>query len=224
MNSTIYKDGFHWKNPFLDKVVKFDIQTQKEQTQALASSKDLQRVTCDVAINFEINEDSVTKLFKEVGTMSDIKFKIIDPLIQEVMKASTAKFTAEELITRRSEVSKDTITELQNGLIERGIKVTALNIINFQFSEDFNNAIEAKVKAEQDALTQKNKLEQVKYEAEQRVAQATAEAQAIKIQAQAVMNQWGAGYVSLKWIEKRDGKLPVTTLGQNTSVYFPMAN
>jgi regulator of protease activity HflC (stomatin/prohibitin superfamily) len=102
------------------------------------------------------------------------------------------------------------------------IEVTALNIIDFQFSEDFNNAIEQKVKAEQEALTQKNKLEQVKYEAEQRVAQATAEAKAILIQAQAIQSNGGQNYVNLKWIEKWNGAVAQYQLWSNTSLYMPM--
>lgn len=136
------------------------------------------------------------------------------------MKASTAKFSAEELITKRAEV-KDSITQtLAERMQKVGILISNVSIIDFDFSKSFNNAIEDKVTAEQEALAQKNKLEQVKYEAEQRVAQAKAEAEAIKIQAQAVTSQGGADYVKLKWIEKWNGVLPSTSLGEGT----PMIN
>jgi regulator of protease activity HflC (stomatin/prohibitin superfamily) len=96
-----------------------------------------------------------------------------------------------------------------------GIVVDQVNITNFDFSQSFNAAIEAKVTAEQSALAAKNKLEQVKFEAEQRVTQAKGEAEAIKIQAAAIQAQGGQEYVSLKWVEKWNGALPTTQLGNS---------
>lgn len=87
-----------------------------------------------------------------------------------------------------------------------------------QASKSFNDAIEAKVTAEQEALTQKNKLEQVKYESEQKIVAAEAQAKAIEIQAKAIQHQWGAEYVKLKWIEKWNGQLPTTMAGDDTSL------
>lgn len=93
-----------------------------------------------------------------------------------------------------------------------------MNIVNFQFSAEFDAAIEKKVKAEQEALAEKNKLESVKFQAQQKIEQAKAEAEAIRIQAEAIQNQGGEAYVNLKWIEKRDGKLPQTSLGEGNGV------
>ena len=84
------------------------------------------------------------------------------------------------------------------------------NIVNFDFSKSFNDAIEAKVTAEQEALAEKNKLEKVKYESEQKIVAAEAQAKAIEIQAKAIQSQGGKEYVNLKWVEKWDGKLPET--------------
>lgn len=99
-----------------------------------------------------------------------------------------------------------------------------MNITNFQFSDTFNTAIEAKVTAEQNALAAKNKLDQVKFEADQRVAQAQGEAEAIKIQAQAIQAQGGAEYVKLQWISKWDGKLPSTSLGSSNGVILDLGS
>jgi regulator of protease activity HflC (stomatin/prohibitin superfamily) len=97
-----------------------------------------------------------------------------------------------------------------------GIIITDVAIVDFNFSESFNKAIENKVTAEQNALAQKNQLEQVKYEAEQTVVKAKAEAEAIRIQAQAVTSQGGADYVKLKWVEKWNGTLPTHSLSGAT--------
>jgi regulator of protease activity HflC (stomatin/prohibitin superfamily) len=127
-----------------------------------------------------------------------------------VFKSVVAKYSAEESITKRSEVSKDIEEALNARLQKYGITIQSFNIINFEFSKSFNDAIEAKVTAEQDALTQKNKLEQVKYESEQKIVSAEAQAKAIEIQAKAIQNQGGEEYVKLKWIEKWNGQLPTT--------------
>lgn len=200
------------------------IQTQKYQVEADAASKDLQNIKTDVALNFRISPTSVGALFQQVGTIEDISFKIIGPAIQETVKATTAKFTAEELITKRETVSAEMKTFMKTKLEHVGIIVEDINIVNFNFSEDFDKAIESKVRAEQDALTEKNKLEQIKYEAQQAIEKARgtseatllrakAEAEAIRIQSQAIQQNGGANYVNLKRIEKRNGQLPATQLG-----------
>lgn len=204
--SGVVENGFYLKVPLIQRIVKMDVQTQKEQIEAQAASKDLQNVSATVALNYNLYPDKVVELYSKIG--NDYKSRIIDPAIQEAVKSATAKHTAEELITKRTEVRDEIKTSLTERLANEFIQVSEVSIVNFDFSGSFNKAIEAKVTAEQDALASKNKLEQVKYEAEQRVASAEAEARAIKIQAEAVTQQGGKDYVQLKAIEKWDGHLP----------------
>ncbi len=210
-------EGLHFINPFTTEIVKMDITTQKESVDASASSKDLQSVTTQVSLNFNLEKDFIADIYRDLNT-SYID-RVIAPSIQEAVKSATAKYTAEELITKREEVKGVIYQDLKTRLGTRHINVTDVLITNFDFSASFNGAVEAKVKAEQDALASKNKLEQTKYEAEQKVVTATAEAQAIKIQAEAVTQQGGADYVKLKAIEKWNGVLPATML-PNGSVPF----
>jgi len=196
-------EGLHIINPFTTNVVKMDITTQKESVDASASSKDLQSVTTQVSLNFNLDKEHVIDIYRDLKT--EYIDRIIAPSIQEAVKSATARYTAEELITKREEVKGVIYLDLKTRLATRHIIVTELLITNFQFSDSFNGAVEAKVKAEQDALASKNKLEQTKYEAEQKVVSATAEAEAIRIQAQAVTSQGGADYVKLKTIEKWNG-------------------
>lgn len=218
----VYKDGLHFANPFTTKAVIFDIQTQKLDATADASSKDLQTVTSHVALNYSIEESKIIDLYKTIWTKSDIESRIINPTLQEVIKAATAKFTAEWLISQREAVWHDIITNLKSKLTEKGIIVQAFNIINFQFSAQFNAAIESKVTAEQEALAQKNKLEQVKYEAQQQIEKSKAEAEKIKIQAQAIQANWWEEYVRLQWIAKWNWALPQYILWENTNLYMPI--
>ena len=198
--------GLYFKLPFIEHIEKMDVQTQKEQTIAAAASADLQNVSTEVAVNYNIEPTAVRDLFITIGT--DYKIRIIDPAIQEVVKAVTASYTAEELITKRPAVTDAIKTQLTERLEANHIIVSAVSIVNFNFSEQFNQAIEAKVTAEQNALAAKNKLDQVKYEAAQTVTTAQAQAQAIQIQAQAIQQQGGANYVQLQAVNKWDGHLP----------------
>lgn len=214
----VLEPGMHWVTPITESVHTFDVQTQKETVDASSASKDLQDVNASIAITYNINPEALSDLYTNIG--NDYSRKIIDPSLQEGIKAATAKYTAEELITKRETVTKDILSNVKAGVVERAggdyITVTSIAITNFSFSASFNQSIEAKVKAEQDALTAKNKLAQVKYEAEQTVASAQAQAESIKIQAQAINSQGGADYVNLKAIEKWNGVLPAQMIPGGT--------
>lgn len=220
INSSVYSDWLHLKLPFITKAVKYNIQTQKLDAKADASSKDLQTVSASIVVNYKYKESEVVNLYKNVGKEEKVAEKIITPAVQEVFKSVVAKYSAEQLITERSVVSKDIEENLNKRLKDYGIQIQLFNIVNFDFSKSFNDAIEAKVTAEQNALAEKNKLEKVKYESEQKVVAAEAQAKAIEIQAKAIQNQWGAEYVKLKWIEKWNGNLPETMAWQDTSLIF----
>ena len=203
----IYDEGLFFRWPFIEQVMKMDIKVQKNQVEATAASKDLQTVHSDVAFNFHINPSKVASIYQEVGV--DYNQRIIAPTLQESVKASTAKFTAEELITRRELVREETKVLLREKLEPRGIMVDEFNIVNFGFSSSFNNAIEAKVTAEQSALAAKNKLEQIKFEADQRIAEARGKAEAIRVESDALRSN--PQILELRALEKWDGVLPQVT-------------
>jgi regulator of protease activity HflC (stomatin/prohibitin superfamily) len=218
----VLEPGFHFLKPIVESSHKFDVQVAKEQVDASSASADLQDVTTSVALNYSVNPDSVADLYTRIG--DNYKIKVIDPAIQEAVKASTAKYTAEQLITKRAEV-KDLIQKnVGDALSVYDILVSGVSITDFKFSASFNASIEAKVKAEQDALTAKNKLEQIKYEAEQTVATAQATAEAIRIQATAINSQGGADYVQLQAIKAWDGHLPTQMIPGGTVPFLNLKN
>ena len=211
-------EGLHFKVPIVQKIVKISVQTQKYEASASAASQDLQIVTSVIATNYHLDSSSVPSLYKDVGL--EYATKVIMPLEQEVVKSITAKFTAEQLITRREEVRVEIKQLLTERLAARGILVEEVSIVNFDFSPQFNAAIESKVTAEQNALAAKNKLLQVDYEAQQRVTQAKGEADAIAIQAQAINSQGGRDYVQLQAIGKWNGQLPTFVAGGNNMPFI----
>ena len=173
----VYDEGLYFKIPFVQRVVIVDVKIKKDEVPASASSKDLQIVTSKIALNYHLDPANVNKVWQDVGR--DYNSRIIAPTIQEAVKATTAKYTAEELITKREEV-KDTIKDnLAERLSVHSILVDEFNIIDFSFSAAFNEAIEAKVTAEQLKLKAERDLERIKIEADQKVAEAEGKAKAI---------------------------------------------
>ncbi len=172
---TILTPGLKWVIPFYNTVAKMDVQTQIYEAEATAASKDLQDAKTKIALNYHLSPEAVNILYRDVGR--DYQTRLIVPAIQEVVKASTAKFNAEELITRRETV-KDTIQSgLSERLTTRGIVVEQISITDFAFSPVFAQAIEQKVTAQQLALKAERDLVRIRTEAQQKVASAEGEKQ-----------------------------------------------
>lgn len=218
----VYTEWFYWKNPFLWKVITMNLRSNKIEDNATASTKDLQSVSTSVSITYQITKEWAMEVYRRFWDDNAIATNVVIPNIKEAIRSVVANYKADELVTKRAEVSSTIHEKLQLKLNEFWMQVSDINIQDIRFSDQFNQSIEAKVKAEQDALTKKNQLEQTKYEAEQQIVRAKAEAETIRIQAEAVKSQWGAEYVQLKWIERWDGKLPQTSLWDNTTALLPI--
>jgi len=209
----VFDEGLYFKIPFVQEVVIADVKVQKSEVGADAASKDLQVVNSRVALNFKVDPNKAANLYQDVGR--NYEDRLISPSLQESVKAATAKFTAEELITKRSEVREEIKRNLKEKLEPHGILVDEFNIVDFSFSPSFNHAIEEKVTAEQQALAAKNKLEQVKFEAEQKIAEARGRAEGIRIESEALKTN--DKILEMRFIEAWDGKLPVV-MGQTGSI------
>lgn len=205
----VLTEGIHMVNP-LYSVKTFNIRNNKYEATASSASSDIQKVGISVAVNYNINEQSVATLYATYG--EDYINKVFLQNVQESIKSVSAQYPATDLITKRDDVKK-LIKDKLSATVVDVITITDVAITNIDFSKSFDEAIEAKVTAEQNALASKNKLEQTKYEAEQRVTQAKGEAEAIKIQASAIQSQGGKEYVQLQAIAKWNGQLPITMAG-----------
>lgn len=208
----VLEEGIHFRTPIMQDIVIIDVKIQKVVTDAKSSSSDLQDVDMAVALNYNIIPENANIVYQTIGT--DYKSRIIDPAIQEVMKAVSARYTAEELITKRPVVSSEMREALKERLLEANISVVAFSIINFSFSQTFTDAIEAKQTAEQNALKAKRDLDRIKVEAEQTIAAATAEAEALRLQKMNIspdLIELRRIEAELKAIEKWNGVLPGVT-------------
>ncbi|MBR0483887.1 MAG: prohibitin family protein [Oscillospiraceae bacterium] len=227
VSQNVLSEGFHFKAPFIQNVQNISNKIQVYEAPASAVSKDLQTVSSTIAVNYRLVSNMSAQMYQNVGT--DYQTVLITPVVQECMKAATAKYTAEELITKRTAVGDEVKTELDTKLNDYGIYIEKFNIVNFDFSAEFNAAIEAKQVAEQNLIkTQTEQKQQIviaEAEAKKKVIAANAEAEAIraKAEAQADANKKIEESLSNKvlmynQIEKWDGVMPKVTSGNNGSL------
>ena len=228
-------EGLHFKMPFAEEVVPMTTRLTASEAKATAASRDLQIVTTDVTTTYAINGDLAPLTFQRVGTPEKIAVTIVNPAVQESVKAVTAKFTAEQLVTQR-EVVKQQIQQAIEAFInttigqkdvEGALNIANVAITDFKFSEEFNKAIESKVQAEQAALQAKNEklrrvtqaeagAEEVKLAAEAQAftieAESIARAEAITREAEALSGR--PEVLRLRTIERWDGVMPRITSGE----------
>lgn len=201
-SDTVLSEGLHFRTPIVQKIVQIDVRIQKSETKVNASSKDLQMVTSVIALNYHLDPANVNLLFKNVGL--NYEGNIIDPAVQEGVKAITAKYTAEELITQREKVSDSIKSSLELRLQKYFIRISDFSIKDFEFSQTFSKTVEEKQVAEQLALKASRDLDRIKIEAEQQITRAKAEAETLRLKNQMVTPLM----IQLHAIEKWDGKLP----------------
>jgi len=226
VENRVLPEGIHFIIPFVEQVVQMEVRTQKFQAEASAASNDLQEVQTVIALNYELDPKEVNKVYQLLGV--NYADRVISPTIQESVKASTAKFNAEELITKR-ETAKGVIAQtIRNTLTPNNILVENVFITDFKFSDAFESQIEQKVVAFQKFLTEQNNLRSVRVIANQNVVQAEAaaraniakasgESEAIKI----ITGQLRSSPEYLQWqaINRWNGKLPYS-LGTGEGLPF----
>lgn len=201
-------EGLHFKLPLLQNLHLMDVRIAKSEGEGDAASKDLQQVRARVVVNYHLDPTKAAQTFREVGqSTEDVAAGILEPARPEAVKAVTARFTAEELITKRTEVRDQIAVLLREKMSRHGLVLDEFAIVNFSFSPSFTAAIEAKVNAEQQKLKAERDLMRIRVEAEQKVASAQAEADSLRLQRQEVTPQ----VLALRTIEKWDGHLPQVT-------------
>ena len=222
VQDTMLNEGLNLKIPFIEKIVLMDCRTQKTKYTMEASSKDLQKISnYKIAINYNITKDTANQLYKSVGV--DYKNIIVEPAIQSVMKDSVANFTAEELITKRSEVAQFALDKLTEKFQNSGITLTGLDILDLSFSEEFDTAVEQKQIVEQETQKAQYELEKARVENQKKIENAQADAEVMAAQNSQITDN----YLRLKeienqkaMIEKWNGQLPTTMTGSDVSSIF----
>ena len=222
-------EGLHFIIPFAEQVIQLEVRTLKFQADASAASNDLQEVATVIALNYHIDPSKANLIYQQLGT--DYENRIIAPTIQESVKASVAKFNAEQLITQRA-IAKGVIAQaISNTLSARDITVETVFITDFKFSPSFASQVESKVVAFQKYLTEQNNLKAIQVVANQTVVQAQAQAranvakaggesQAIRI----ITEQLRQSPQYLQWqaINRWNGQMPYALGGSGAVPFFQL--
>lgn len=211
VSGRVLDEGVSLRIPFVQDVKIVDVRMQKyESADNASASKDLQSITSTIAVNYRVESSAVAELYKNIGM--SFESTVISPAISECMKAVTSRYTAEELITKRSDVSNAMKEFLQERLNDKYIIIDSFNVVDFQFSEAFDKAIEEKQIAEQNALKADYDLQRIQTEAEQAITKAKGEAEAMKLKNSEVSEE----IIQLEFINKWDGKMPQYYGGDGT--------
>ncbi len=228
-------EGFHLKKPFIDKIEQIDVRLNKAQSKSAAASKDLQTVQTQVTVQYSLLGPSAPETYQKIGTREVVAATVIEPAIQESVKAITAQYTAEQLVTKRAEVKLQIQEAIDNFIdvtlkdknVPAALKISNVAITDFEFSDEFNKAIELKVRAEQEALQAKNEKTkrvtqaEAAYQEQKLAADAAAydiearsraKADAIEREAKALKDN--PALIQLRLSEKWDGTLPKFTGGE----------
>lgn len=230
VQSEVLKEGIHFIRPMgLEKVHEMNTKMQAVEAKASSSSKDLQMVAAVVTIQYSVEGNMAPKVYQRFGTAEVFGITVISPAVQESVKAVTAKYAAEELISKRAEVKSAIELELQNFIAKTllkenstgALKIANVAITNFDFSPQFNASIEAKVRAEQEALKAVNEKKKTVTQAEaasekkkleadalayKTKVESEARAKAIRLEAEALKSQ--PQLIELRRVEKWNGQLP----------------
>jgi prohibitin 2 len=232
VENRVLGEGVHFITPFAEQVVQMEVRTQKFQAEATAASNDLQEVQTVIAVNYRIDPMETNKIYQILGV--NYADRVISPTIQESVKASVAKFNAEELITKRETAKSVIASAIRSTLSTNNIQVQNVFITDFKFSDAFATQIEQKVVAFQKYLTELNNLRSVGVVANQSVAQAEGQARANAAKAggeseaiKIITLQLRESPEYLQWqaITKWNGQMPYA-LGSSAFPFFqlPLAN
>ncbi|MDJ1176905.1 prohibitin family protein [Roseofilum capinflatum] len=215
----ILDEGLHPIIPVMTTVENLSVRVQKNDVNAEASSRDLQDVKMEIAINWHIDPARVNKVFQQIGDREQILIRIITPSVSEVVKSATAKKNAEEIITLRTDLKQEIDKQLKERITSYGILIDDVSLVNVTFSPEFAKAIEAKQIAEQEA--KRAEFEALKAE---KVAQAEINRAKGQAEAQRLQRQTLTPILLQKLaIEKWDGRFPTVMGGQGALPFINMS-
>jgi prohibitin 1 len=217
VQNQVLNEGIHPVVPILTSVRNISVRVQKASFQSDAASKDLQKITTELAVNWHVDPIQVNKVYQQVGGEEEIVTGILSPAISEVLKAATSKKTAEEIITKRTELKEEIDITLKKRLAAYGILVDDVSLVNFTFSEEFSKAIESKQIAEQEAKQAEFVAKKATQQAQAEVNLAKGQAEAQKLQRETLTSE----LLQKQAIEKWDGHFP-TVMGGNGAM--PLIN
>ncbi len=206
-----FAQGTYPKLPFIHQVVNYDVKTQKQEVEADSASKDLQAVRARIVVNFRPIYEKVNDIHIKIG--KDYFIKVIYPAIQEVSKTAISKLPVENIIVERENLRTAIEDNLRKKIEEYNIIIENVNIVDIQFTAEFNRVVEEKQIEEQKVKKIQYQRMQAEEEKKRVILLAEAEAQKQKL----LRDSSNQTVINLKWIEKWDGHLPKYMLGDKSN-------
>ena len=215
-SNTVYAAGMHIKLPFIQDVKRFDVKTIRADYKTQTYTKDIQTANITVSYSYNLKEQDIVSTYKQYG--NEWQERILYPNLEQAVKAEVGVWNADQIVANRDKVANNILVSLQDRMTEHKypVMITNFQMINIDFSSQFEQAIEKKVIAEQAALEEANKTKQVEQQAKQTVTQAKAEAESMRIRANALASN--PKLVSYEAVQKWDGKLPQFMMGNSTPI------
>ena len=210
VQNKILDEGLHPIVPIVNTVKTLSTRVQKNDVDAAASSKDLQDVKMEVALNWHIDPEKTNLVYQRIGEEEEIIARIINPAVSEIVKAATAQKNAEEIITKRTELKQQIDVELKDRLNDYGILVDDVSLVNIAFSPEFTKAIEAKQIAEQQAKQADYEALKAEKTAQADINRARGQAEAQRLQKLTLTPE----LLQKEAINKWDGKFPMVMGGE----------
>lgn len=213
---TVYSAGMHIKLPFIQQVKRFDVKTIRADYKTQTYTKDIQTANIMVSYSYNLKEQDIVSTYRQYG--NEWQERILYPNLEQAVKAEVGVWNADQIVANRDKVANSILISLQNRMAEHNypVMITNFQMINIDFSSQFEQAIEKKVIAEQAALEEANKTKQVEQQAKQTVTQAKAEAESMRIRANALASN--PKLVSYEAVQKWDGRLPQIMTGNSTPI------
>lgn len=221
----IKEEGLNFKVPLIDKVYKMNVREQtlkfsyegdnNDAPAISASTKDMQTVLVSVTVSDVVSDPM--KLYRAF-TGNHVRSMMV-PRVKDAVQSQVARYTIEEFIAKRDQLSKDIYNDLENTFAGYGVTLTNVSIIDHDFSDDYEKAVEAKKIAEQQVEEERQKQQKLIVEQENKVKLAELEVEKKKLEAEAnkiVTDSLSKEILQKQMIEKWDGKLPYVTGGSDT--------
>jgi prohibitin 2 len=215
---SILGPGYHYIVPIIQSATKYDVRETTYTESAIGISLDLQETTTEVTVRYQPDPSSIQTIHQTLGT--NYQTKVVVPAVQQCVKNAVSNYNVEQLTGAvRAQVNEKIAECIENDLKTPNLLVTKVSVTDFDFSVSFNDAIEAKAIAQQKAQEEKNRLEQVKYQANQTIVQAQAQAEAVRLLAEASTSgdTQSQAYLFLEWLKVWDGVLPTVMSGESGS-------
>lgn len=215
-SNNIYEAGLHVKWPIIQDIKRFDVKTIRDDYKTETYTKDIQTARITVSYSYNLISNDIVETYKTYG--NQWQERILYPNLEQAVKAEVGTWNADQMVANRDKVASNILASLQARMIEHNypVSITNFQMINIDYSDQFENAIEKKVVAEQAALEEANKTKQVEQKAKQQITSAKAEAESMRIRANALTNN--PKLVNYEFVQKWDGKLPQIMTGDSMPI------